>query len=92
MANVKTADMYESAYYLLNGCEIEAIEGRNFNGRLLCDLTFSGESIEELQREYFQGRANVDLLSFRRSYTRLMNCLSDAKKKLKREMGEGGEE
>lgn len=91
MEEVKTSDMYEAAYYLSKGCEITAIEGRNLNGHLVCDLTFSGRNINRLQAQYFQGEVEVNIFAFRRSYSHLMSYLAQAKKKLKRELATGGE-
>lgn len=65
---VSTMDLYESTYYLLGGCELEGIEAERINGSIGCRLTFRGERLGELQREYFAGRATVALFPFRRAF------------------------
>jgi hypothetical protein len=63
--SVTTCDLYEGAYYLLNGCELEAIEGLNVAGELTCRMSFSGRRLEALQLVYLQGPARKRIcLSF----------------------------
>ena len=64
---VTTTDLYASTYYLLTGCEIEAIEGVRVNGKITCRLSFRSPRIPQLQMDYFQGGAEVNLLQFRRA-------------------------
>ena len=88
---VSTTDLYESTYYLMGGCELEGIEAQRLNGTISCRLTFSGERLPELQREYFAGRATVLLLHFRRAFGQINAIVGKAKKKAKNRLAGGGE-
>jgi hypothetical protein len=87
---VSTTDLYESGYYLLGGCELESIEAERVNGSISCRLTFRGEKLGELQREYFAGRATVLLFPFRRAFGQINALVGKAKKRAKGRLG-GGE-
>jgi hypothetical protein len=88
MSKVSTTDLYESCFYLLNACTIEAIEGIPVNGEITCKLFFSGERIAELQADYFRGTATVNLFHFRRTYNQINAHVQQARKKLKAELRE----
>jgi len=83
---VSTGDIYESVYYVLNGCKLEIIEGVPVNGKISCLLKFTGEDIARLQIEYFQGKAIVNLFAFRRTYSQVNSWINTAKKQLKHEL------
>jgi hypothetical protein len=88
MAKVSTTDLYESCYYLLHNCKLEAIEGIPVNGEITCKLFFSGEQIPDLQADYFRGTASVNLFNFRRTYNQISAYIQQTKKKLKAELRE----
>ena len=83
---VTTCDLYEGTFYLLGGCELEAIEGLKLNGSITCRLSFSGHNLEMLQLTYLQGSAEANLFRFRRTYTHLTSLVQKAKKKAKNEL------
>ena len=83
---VTTFDLYEGTYYLLNGCELEAIEGLKVNGSITCRLTFSGDNLNTLQLNYLQGQAEANLFGFRRTYSQLSSLVLKAKKKFKNQL------
>ncbi len=83
---VGTFDLYEGSYYLLNDCELEAIEGLRVNGKLTCRLSFTGQGLEALQLTYLQGRATANLFQFRRSYSQLSSLVHKAKKKFRSQL------
>ena len=83
---ITTTDLYESTYYLLTGCELEAIEGVRVNGKITCRLSFRSPKIPHLQMEYFQGRAAVNLFQFRRAYGQVNALVRSAKKKAKAQL------
>ncbi len=91
MAKVSTTDLYESCYYLLNSCTLEAIEGVPVNGDITCKLFFNGERIPDLQADYFRGTARVNLFDFRRTYNQINSHVQQAKKKLKAELRAQGQ-
>ena len=83
---VTTTDLYESTYYLLTGCELEGIEGMRVNGKITCRLSFRSPKIPQLQMDYFQGGAEVNLLQFRRAYGQINALVRSAKKKAKAQL------
>ena len=83
---VTTTDLYECAFYLLKCCELVGIEGMRVNGSIICRLTFTGENIEHLQLEYFNGKAVVPLFPFRRAFGQINALVYSAKKKARNQM------
>ncbi len=83
---VSTCDLYEGTYYLLNGCELEAIEGLKVNGAITCRLTLSGDELNRLQLSYLQGQAGANLFEFRRAYSQLSSLVLKAKKKFRNQL------
>ena len=91
---ITTTDLYESAFYLLGGCELVAIEGLRVNGGITCRLTFQGKDVGRLQLEYFNGGATVPLFPFRRAFGQVNALVYSAKKKARNQMRQeaaGGE-
>jgi hypothetical protein len=80
---VSTTDLYESTFYLLGGCELLGIQAEKVNGSITCRLTFQGENLDELQRDYFAGRAQVLLFPFRRALGQVNALVYSARKKAK---------
>ena len=89
---VTTCDLYEGSYYLLNGCELEAIEGLKVNGSVTCRLTLSGVNLNTLQLTYLQGQAEANLFGFRRTYGQLSALVQKAKKKFQNQLKQQGGE
>ncbi len=89
---VTTCDLYEGSYYLLNGCELEAIEGLKVNGSVTCRLTLSAVNLNTLQLTYLQGQAEANLFRFRRTYGQLSALVQKAKKKFKNQLKQQGGE
>ena len=85
---VTTCDLYEGAFYLLNGCELEAIEGLKVNGSVTCRLTLSGVDLNALQITYLEGRAEANLFRFRRTYGQLSALVQKAKRKFRNRLKE----
>jgi hypothetical protein len=77
---LKSADLYECAYYFSYGCTLKDVELVIENKKELCFLFMTGEKILALQQDYFKSTALVNLFDFRRSYNRLMNIVALAKK------------
>jgi hypothetical protein len=83
---IVTADVYESCFYLLAGCSIEAVEGIPVNGKINCRLRFTGPEILQKQAEYFSGKAQVNLFELRRAYSQVCGWIAEAKRKINREL------
>jgi hypothetical protein len=80
MDRVGVTDLYQASYLLINGCELTGIECIPMPGSLVCHLTFSGSRIIELQQEYFDKRARVNLWTFRSAYNQINSYIHQAKK------------
>jgi len=78
---VSTTDLYESTFYLLGGCELVSIETQRVDGSITCSLTFKGEKLDQLQLEYFAGKAKVPLFGFRRAFGQVNALVYSAKKR-----------
>ena len=85
MESVSTADFYEACYYLLNGCSITTIRCEKVNGKPTCSFEFEGEDLAAHQITYFQGKAKVNLLEFRRAYGQVNSYAHQAKNKWSRQ-------
>jgi hypothetical protein len=80
---VSTTDLYESTFYLLGGCELVSIEAQRVDGSITCSLTFKGDQLDQLQLEYFAGKAKVPLFGFRRAFGQVNALVYSAKKRAK---------
>lgn len=84
--SISTSDLYEAAYYLVNGCELVEITAAPAGRELRCRMSFAGQSIEHLQVSYLHGHAAANLFQFRRAYNELAAALMRAKKQAKVEL------
>jgi hypothetical protein len=80
---ITTTDLYESTFYLLGGCELVSIEAQRVDGSITCSLTFKGDQLDQLQLEYFAGKAKVPLFGFRRAFGQVNALVYSAKKRAK---------
>jgi hypothetical protein len=85
---ISTTDLYESTFYLLGGCELLGIQAEKVGGSITCRLTFQGEKLDELQRDYFAGNAKVPLFPFRRAFGQVNALVYSARKKAKNRLRE----
>ena len=83
---VVTGDVYESCFYILHGCTLAAVEGTPINGKISCQLKFTGPNILSKQAEYFSGKAVVDLFEFRRTYQQVCAWIKETKKQVNRQL------
>lgn len=81
-----TSDVYESCFYVLAGCTLVAVEGIPINGKISCQLKFTGPGILEKQVEYFSGKVKVDLFEFRRTYQQVCAWIKQAKKQINHQL------
>jgi len=80
MSNVSTQDIYESAYFLTLGASVEAVEVIRENNKLICRFSFEGDNLLQAQNDYFNARAMVNLIDFRRCFSRINSLIGTAKK------------
>ena len=84
MSNVIfTQDMYEASYYLTLGGNLDNIEIVKENKKEICLFIISGEDLKRAQLDYFNARAEVNLIDFRRCYLRLHSLIGTARKEAK---------
>lgn len=86
--HIQTSDIYEAVYYLICGKDtcVQSIEGGQVNGEIQCSITVEGENLPELQTKYFRGEAEINLFKFRRGYAQVLGWITEAKRKIKREL------
>jgi len=77
---IKTQDIYESAYLLTMGAQIISVEQTLENHKPICKFIISGNNLPELQNNYYNNRALVNLWDFRRSFTRVNALISKTRK------------
>lgn len=77
---VSTEDIYESAFMLTNGASIINIEVLQENSKSICRFTFSGENLLQLQNDYYNAKAVVNLWEFRRCFNRINSLIGTARK------------
>ena len=83
MSKVCTQDIYESAYFLTLGANVENVEVLTENNRLICKFTFSGDNLLQAQNDYFNAKAVVNLIDFRRCFNRINSLIGTARKEAK---------
>jgi hypothetical protein len=89
---IQTADLYESALYHSLGYPVEKVEIIRENKKLMARFSFSGEGLSQIQFDYFNNKATVNLTDFRRSYLHISILIGSAKKEnLSKLRGEGGQ-
>jgi hypothetical protein len=83
MNQVATTDLYEAAYYLLNGCKIEEIVGKEANDRVVCSIILTGDKIVQHQLTYLNGDAEANIISLRRMVGQMTAWVNQSRKKFK---------
>lgn len=81
---IRTSDFYEAAYYLSEGIPPESISCRHLNKKIICDFYFDSRQIGSHQCSYHSSQAIVNLFNFRRSYTEVLTCANQAKRKYRK--------
>ena len=86
--HIVTGDVYESCFYILRGCTLVSVEGTPINGKISCQLKFTGPDILEKQAEYFSGKVSVDLFEFRRTYQQVCSWIKQTKKQINHQLAQ----
>ena len=94
MNTVDVTDLYEAAYLILSGCNLEEVACIPLSETLACRMTFSGEKLMKAQDEFYAKTACVNLHAFRSAYGQINTYVHQAKKSFDRErrMARRGEE
>lgn len=80
MPTLNVTDLYQAAYLLTNGCEVEEVQCIPAGGAIACRLTFSGEELDTLSERFLQRSAEVNLFAFRQAYNQIHSYVHQAKK------------
>ena len=80
---ISTTDLYEAAFYLIEGFKLETVEIVNQNRKEMGRFTLSGDEIQKKQVVYFNGEASVNIMDFRRTYNQLTTLVGQAKRELR---------
>jgi Mrp family chromosome partitioning ATPase len=80
---ITTTDIYEAAFYLIEGFKIEKVEIVNQNRKEMGKFSLSGDGIQKAQLVYFNGEASVNIMDFRRTYNQLTTLVGQAKRELR---------
>ena len=85
MQSFFVTDLYEAAYLILSGCNLEEVSCIPVSESLSCRLTFSGPGLDAAQRIFQTRQAVVNLEDFRRAYGQVNSYVHQAKKSFDRE-------
>lgn len=80
MTAIGVTDLYQAAYFLVQGGRLEGVECIPVGGALTCRLTFSGDGLEAAQDAFFAKAAEVNLFAFRQAYNQVNSYVHQAKK------------
>ena len=80
---ISTTDLYEAAFYLMEGFKLEKVEIVNQNRKEMGKFILSGEGIQKAQVIYLNGEAAVNVMDFRRTYNQLTTQVGHAKRELR---------
>jgi hypothetical protein len=84
---VEVTDLYLASYYVLKGCTVAKVSCIPTGKDYRCSIVIQGprDVVGEVQAEFFQNRATVNLLAFRDAYNQVNGFIRQAKKSYERE-------
>jgi hypothetical protein len=68
--SLETTDIFRGAFFLCKGGELSGIRFRS-NGKRIASFLFTGEGLDQLDKDYMNGTALVNPVQFRESLNRL---------------------
>ena len=86
VTQISTSDAWEAAYMILNGANLDEIEGMQTNNRIICRMILSGKDITKLQLTYLNGEATANVLKMRSMVGQVNAWIYTAKKKIKTQL------
>lgn len=72
-----TADIYEGAYFLSQGMQLEKLWLNGKNGKRSVVFEFEGPHVELLRKDYEKGKANANVTKLKQSITELKDRMFD---------------
>jgi hypothetical protein len=80
METETVTDLYQASFYVLNGCEVVAVECIPSGMATSCQIMISGGDLSNLTQIWFEKRAVANLASFRRAYNQVYTLCQQAKR------------
>jgi hypothetical protein len=83
---IKTTDVYEIIWYILSeeNIEIKSIEVIPRGKQTICQFALSGKNLDQLQNDYLQDKAFVNIKSFRITLHQVNALIEKARKQAKK--------
>jgi len=72
--SLETTDIFRGAFFLCKGGELSGIRFRS-NGKRIASFLFTGDGLDQLDKDYMNGTALVNPVQFRESLNRLRDIL-----------------
>jgi len=91
MERVEVTDLYEAAYLVCEGCQVEGIRCIPVSRSMSCSIAIAGEGIGKKQELFHDWCAEANLHTFRNAYTQVNGLVHEAKKAWWRERNKGRE-
>lgn len=90
---VEVMDLYLACYYVLRGCTIEKVTCIPTGKSLSCSVIVKGnfDLVHEIQEEYFEKKATVNLWDFRSAYCQVNSYIHQAKRSSERDHRRGAD-
>lgn len=83
-----TRDLYEAAWYYVNGCRIETVQCvRNGEKKPVCFFTFQGTNMAALQLAYVSQAAVANVWQLKQAYGELTELVNSAQKQFRLQGG-----
>jgi len=73
-SRLETTDIFRGAFFLCKGAELSEVSLRN-NGKRIASFLFTGDGLDQLDKDYMNGTAQVNPVQFRESLNRLRDIL-----------------
>jgi len=88
---LQTDDLFLGAFLLVRGGELRGVEVRGINGRKVAVFRIAGPAMEEAERDYYRGVAQVDLRLLKSEVRRLKDVAFEAIRREERRRDAGHE-
>jgi hypothetical protein len=80
MDTVQITDLYQAAYYILNGCELVGVECIPAGNSSSCQIGVQGNNLTDLAEAWFGKKAAANLWAFRNAYSQINSHVQQAKR------------
>jgi len=71
---LETTDLFRGAFFLCNGGSLSKINFR-YNGRCTASFLIEGSNLDQLDKDYMEGRALVNPVHFKETLNRLRDLM-----------------